>query len=128
MGIKDTKMAVLDPVGQPSGIFGRRLNADSPMFAIHDPTYQPRDTAENLSSLKMAERLDTLEGKTLYLVGTGFAGAREFLEELQNWFSKNRPGVKTVLKNKASSMFTDEPELWEEIKKNGDAVVFGVGG
>ena len=48
------KITVLDPVGQPSGIFGRRLDIDSPMFAIHDPTYQPRDTAENLGSLKMA--------------------------------------------------------------------------
>jgi hypothetical protein len=122
------KLVVLDPVGQPTGIFGRRLNADSPMFAIHDPTYQPRDTSEALSSMKMAERLDTLEGKTVYLVSTGFAGAREFLEELQDWFKRNRPGVKTVLKSKTSSMFTDEPELWQEIKENGDAVIFGVGG
>ena len=123
-----SKLTVLDPVGQPSGIFGRRLNADSPMSAIHDPTYQPRDTAENLSSLKMAERLDTLEGKTVYLVNTMFAGAREFLEELQEWFNKNHPGVKTVLKDKKLGWATDEPELWAEIKQNGDAVVFGVGG
>jgi len=122
------KITILDPVGQPSGIFGRRLDIDSPMFAIHDPTYQPRDTAENLGSLRMAERLGSLEGKTVYLVNTGFAGSREFLEELQDWFSKNRPDVKTVLKNKTASMFTDEPELWKEIKDKGDAVVFGVGG
>ena len=122
------KITVLDPVGQPSGIFGRRLDVDSPMFAIHDPTYQPRDTAEGLSSLKMAERLDTLEGKTVYLVNTGFAGSKEFLEEVQDWFKRNRPGVKTVLKKKTTSMFTDEPALWKEIKENGDAVVFGVGG
>ncbi|UCC16003.1 MAG: hypothetical protein JSU58_06405 [Dehalococcoidales bacterium] len=122
------KLAVLDPVGQPSGIFGRRLEIDSPMFAIHDPTHEPRDTSENLGSLKMAERLDALEGKTVYLVNTGFAGGREFMEELQDWFAKNRPDVKTVLKNKTTSMFTDEPALWREIKENGDAVVFGVGG
>jgi len=76
----------------------------------------------------MAERLDTLEGKTVYLVNTGFAGGKEFLEEAQDWFKRNRPGVKTVLKNKTTSMFTDEPTLWKEIKENGDAVVFGVGG
>lgn len=123
-----TKITVLDPVGQPSGIFGRRLDPDSPPFAIHDPTYQPRDTAEGLSSLKMAERLDTLEGKTVYLVNTGFAGAADFMEEVQDWFRRNRPSVKTELRRKKTSMFTDEPELWAEIKKNGDAVVFGVGG
>lgn len=123
------KITVLDPVGQPSGIFGRRLNSDSPMSAIHDPTNQPRDTAENLGSLKMAERLDTLDGKTVYLVAIQFAGSKEFLEELQDWFSENRPGVKTVLREKKLGWATDEPELWREIKDNGgDAVVFGVGG
>ena len=50
------------------------------------------------------------------------------MEELQTWFIENRPGIKTVLKNKTTSMFTDEPALWQEIKENGDAVVFGVGG
>jgi hypothetical protein len=122
------KIVVLDPVGQPSGIFGKRLDVDSPMSAIHDPTYQPRDTAERLSTLKMAERLDTLEGKTVYLVNVTFPGSREFLEELQDWFSKNRPDIKTVLRDKKLGWATDEPELWQEIKKNGDAVVFGVGG
>lgn len=122
------KFVVLDPVGQPTGIFGKRLDADSPMSAIHDPTYQPRDTTEHLSSLTMAERLDTLEGKTVYLVSVTFPGSREFLEELQEWFSKNRPGIKTVFREKKLGWATDEPELWQEIKENGDAVVFGVGG
>jgi hypothetical protein len=124
----NNKLVVLDPIGQPSGIFGRRLEIDSPMFAIHDPTFQPRDTSENLSSLKMAERPSTLEGTRIYLVNTGFAGGKEFMEELHDWFGKNRPGVKTILKNKSTSMFTDDPELWREIKENSDGVVFGVGG
>ena len=128
MAGNNSKITVLDPVGQPTGIFGRRLNVDSPMFAIHDPVNQPRDTAEALSALKMAPRLDSLEGKTVYLVNTGFAGSKEFMEEAQDWFTKNHPEIKTVLRNKQTSMFTDEPELWKDIKENGDAVIFGVGG
>jgi hypothetical protein len=123
-----SKITVLDPRGQPSGIFGRRLNIDSPMHAIHDPVNQPRDTSEALSALKMAPRLDSLDGKTVYLVDTGFAGSPEFMEELQEWFTRNKPSIKTVLVHKKTSMFTDDPELWAEIKQNGDAVVFGVGG
>ena len=123
-----TKIAVLDPRGQPTGIFGRRLDPDSVPWAIHDPVNQPRDTAEALGKLKMAPRLDKLEGKTVYLVSTGFAGAKEFMEELQEWLKQNRPDIKTELRNKKSSMFTDEPELWAEIKKNGDAAILGVGG
>ncbi len=123
-----SKITVLDPRGQPTGIFGRRLDVDSPMFAIHDPVYQPRDTAESLGAMKMAPRLVSLEGKTVYLINTGFAGGKEFMEEVQGWFTRNQPSVKTELRHKKTSMFTDDPELWAEIKKNGDAVVFGVGG
>jgi hypothetical protein len=124
----DNKVTVLDPIGQPTGIFGRRLDIDSPPHAIHDPTYQPRDTAESLGQRKMAPRLDTLDGKTIYLVNTGFAGSKEFMEEVEDWFSRHKPGVNTVLVHKKTSMFTDDPELWAEIKQNGDAVIFGVGG
>jgi hypothetical protein len=122
-----TKLTILDPRGQPSGIFGRRLTPDAP-WAIHDPANQPRDTAERLGHLKMAERLDKLEGKTVYLVNTGFAGAKEFIEELDSWFKQNKPNIKTVIRDKKTGMFTDEPELWAEIKKNGDAAILGVGG
>jgi len=128
MARNNSKITVLDPVGQPSGVFGRRLDVDSPIFAIHDPENQPRDTAEALGAMKMAPRLDSLEGKTVYLVDTGFAGSADFMEEVQDWFTRNRPSVKTELRHKKTSMFTDEPELWTEIKENGDAVVFGVGG
>lgn len=128
MAMNGNKITVLDPIGQPTGIFGRRLDIDSPMHAIHDPTYQPRDTSESLGTRKMADRIDSLEGKTVYLVNTGFAGSKEFMEEVEGWFSRNRPGVDTVLVHKKTSMFTDDPELWAEIKQNGDAVVFGVGG
>ncbi len=123
-----TRVTVLDPRGQPTGIFGSRLDPDSVPWAIHDPTNQPRDTAERLGALKMAPRLDKLEGKTVFLVNTGFAGGREFIEELHDWFKHNRPDIKTEVRHKKTSMFTDEPELWAEIKKNGDAAILGVGG
>jgi hypothetical protein len=128
MAGNNSRITVLDPRGQPTGIFGRRLNADSPMHAIHDPVYQPRDTAEALGTLKMAPRLDSLEGKTVFLVNTGFHGGKEFMEEVRDWLTRNRQSVKTELRHMKAGIFTDDPELWAEIKKNGDAVVFGVGG
>ncbi len=76
----------------------------------------------------MAPRLDTLEGKTVYLVDSKFAGGYEFLREMQAWFSKNMPTVKTVLRRKDGDMFVDDTNLWAEIKEKGDAVVLGVGG
>jgi hypothetical protein len=64
----------------------------------------------------------------VYLVDTGFAGSREFMEELQDWLNRNRPEITTVLRHKKTSMFTDEPELWREIEDGGDAAILGVGG
>jgi hypothetical protein len=122
------KLTVLDPRGQPSGIFGRRGEPGSQMMAIFNPETHPTISRDELVPLRMAPRLDTLDNKTIYLVNTGFAGAREFLEEVQAWFSKNMPSVKTVLRNKSGTMFSDSPELWAELKKKADGVVFGVGG
>jgi hypothetical protein len=122
------KITVLDPRGQPSGRFGRRGAPDSQMMAIFNPETHPLISRDELVSLRMAPRLNSLDGKTIYIVNTGFAGAREFLEELQAWFTKNMPSVKTVLVNKSGTMFSDSPDLWAELKKRADGVIFGVGG
>jgi hypothetical protein len=119
------ELTVVDPHGQPSGIFGRRLDAQSKPGDILDPFAQPSSDATPMS---LAPRLDTLDGKTVYLVETGFAGSFEFMQEMQDWFSRNMPEVKTVLRHKRGTMFTDDPELWNEIKSHGDAAVLGVGG
>jgi hypothetical protein len=76
----------------------------------------------------MAPRLDTLDGKTVYLVDVGFAGGYEFLEELRNWFSRQMQQTRTVLKHKPGNMFMDAPDFWVEIKNQAQAVIFGVGG
>jgi len=123
---QDGQLKVLDPRGQPTGIFGRRLDAESKPGDILDPNAQP--TSE-LKPASLAPRLDTLEGKTVYLVETGFAGSVEFMTELQDWFQKNMPSVKTALRHKRGTMFTDDPELWAEMKSEGaDAAILGVGG
>jgi hypothetical protein len=59
---------------------------------ILDPHNQPSNTLASLERLKMAPRLKSLEGKTVYLVETGFAGASDFMEEVQGWFKRNMPG------------------------------------
>jgi hypothetical protein len=122
------KLTVLDPRGQPSGKFGRRGAPDSEMMAIFNPDTHPTISRDELVSLRMAPRLASLDNKTIYLVDTGFAGAKEFLEELQAWFGKNMPSVRTVLRSKGGNMFSDSPDLWAELKKKADGVIFGVGG
>ncbi len=75
----------------------------------------------------LAPRLDSLDGKTVYLVDCRFDDSELLLKEIQNWFHDRMPGVKTVL-TRISSVYTkDSPETWEEIKANGDAAIIGVG-
>jgi len=92
---------------------------------VLDPRGRQMQAAE---PLPMAPRLDTLDGKTVYLVDGRFGGGNELLEEMQGWFSENMPAVKTVLKKKEGNMFMDDAALWSEIKDKGHAVVMGVGG
>ena len=76
----------------------------------------------------LAPRLDTLDGKTVYLVNDGFLGTDLLLGEMQAWFKASMPKVNTVYKRKGGGGFTaEDPELWAEIKEKADAVVMGMG-
>jgi hypothetical protein len=79
----------------------------------------------------LAPRLATLEGKTIYLVDMNYEGfgRTAVLYEMQAWFTKNMPGVKTIIKLKGGSYVADDPALWKEIAANrGDGVILGVAG
>lgn len=80
----------------------------------------------------LAPRLDSLEGKTIYLVDTDWGGMQQnegILEEIQKWFAQTMPSVKTIIKIKAGNFVTDDPGLWKEIAQNhGDGVIIGVAG
>jgi hypothetical protein len=103
-----------------------RYSVYNPAGRLVQTVEQP---AERSSPAALAPRLDTLEGKTVYLVDTGFGGSFKFMRELENWFACNMPAVKTVRTRKPGGPFADDnASLWEEIKERGDAAVLGVGG
>jgi hypothetical protein len=49
-------------------------------------------------------------------------------EEIQAWFEKNMPSVKTVIKRKRGPYSSDDPELWKEIAQKGNAALVGISG
>lgn len=92
----------------------------------------PAVTTRLADRVPLAPRLDTLEGKTIYLVDDNWGGMGEngiLHEEMQAWFAKHMPGVKIVRKIKEGNFVTDDPALWKEIADNkGDGVILGVAG
>jgi hypothetical protein len=91
----------------------------------------PAITNTMADRVPLTKRLDSLEGKTIYLVDINWGGPEagySVFEEMQIWFSKNMPSVKTVLKRKQGPYEADDPGLWKEIKEKGDAAMIGISG
>ena len=79
----------------------------------------------------LSPRLDTLEGKTLYLVDINWGGpdaANSVFQEEQAWFAQHIPSLKIVIKKKSGMYSTDDKPLWAEIKKNANAAMIGISG
>ena len=76
----------------------------------------------------LAPRLDTLNGKTIYIVNNNFSGGEVLGPVMANWFAKNMPQVTTVFKNKSGSFGDDDPALWQEVKAKASAMILEFGG
>jgi len=120
---------------QPSGGFlkamieteiqqnGARETTDSSHLTVLNPMgYPPRVTPKD-----MAPRLDTLEGKKVFLVDCRFDDADIFLKQMLGWFQEHLPGVNAELIRLSSVYTRDDPETWEYVKANGQAAIVGVG-
>jgi hypothetical protein len=93
------------------------------MISVLDPTgYPPK-----ISAKPLAPRLDTLNGRTVYLVDCRFDDSDVFLRQMQAWFAEHMPSVRTVFKPISSVYLVDDPKTWEEIKASGHAAILGVG-
>ena len=87
----------------------------------------PLGTLPPLQLQTMAPRLDTLDGKTIYIVDAKFPASEQFGEELVKLLKESYPGTTFVYKQKAGSYFDDDPALWTEIKEKGDGMIQYVG-
>jgi len=87
----------------------------------------PRGTPPAITLVPMAARLNSLDGKTIYLVSDGFPGADLFLGQVAAWFKKNMPSVTTEYRLKAGGFAADDPPLFAEIKAKANAVIMAIG-
>ena len=90
-------------------------------------TLNPKGMPPPIHLAPMAPRQGGLEGKTVYLVDTGFHGGDRYLQQVQGWFNRNMPSVKVEFRRKAGSYPEDDPKLWAEIKEKGHAAIMAIG-
>jgi hypothetical protein len=96
--------------------------SDGKLTVLNPMGYPPKVTPKAL-----APRLDSLNGKTLFLVDCRFDDSDVFLQQAQAWFAEHMPQVTTRVVRLASNYLRDDPETWEHIRANGDAALVGVG-
>ena len=104
---------------------GYESKAQEAKITVLNPLGKPAPTA----LIPLAPRLDTLDGKTVYLVDVGWGkpSGVMLLEQIRDWFARNMPKVKTVIKEKAGGYSEDDAALWTEIKEKGNAMIMAIG-
>ena len=91
-------------------------------IAVHDP----RGFPPKVVGKRLAARLDSLDGKVVYLVDCLFDNSGAFMEQMRQWFAENLPAVKTrTIKPRES--WVDDPNMRARVTSEGDAAILGVG-
>jgi len=87
----------------------------------------PAGRLPSLEYSPMAPRLDSLNGKTVYIVSLTWPYTHQFSEEMHKVLSAKFPETTFIVKKKNGSYAEDDPRLWSEIQENGQAAIVGIG-
>jgi len=105
----------------------QRGDAAGPLITVMNPAIENK----MVDRIPLSPRLDTLDGKTLYMVDINWGGpdaAYSVFEEMKDWFAKNKPSVNVIIKRKNGMYTVDDPPLWKEIAEKGNAALIGISG
>lgn len=92
------------------------------LITVLDPRgYPPKVTGKRLAS-----RLQSLDGKIVYLIDCLFDNSAVFMEQLREWFAAHLPTVQTRIVKPRES-WVDDPGMRAKIGTDGDAAILGVG-
>ncbi len=97
--------------------------AQAPKITVLNPLGQPPAIAR----VPMAPRITNLEGKTIYIVDTGFTDTHQFFTEMQKLLSEKYPKTTWIVRTKIGMYADDDPKLWAEIKEKGHGMIMGIG-
>ncbi len=94
----------------------------SERLTVHDP----RGSPPKVAGARLAPRLESLDGKVIYLVDCLFDNSEAFMREIKDWFGSHLPAVETrIIKPRES--WVDDPDMRRRIENDGDGAILGVG-
>lgn len=91
------------------------------MFTVLNPSGVPKEAAV----LQLAPRIADLSGKTIYCISQYVGESDKFFKKVVEYLPTVIAGINVVFRKKTSAYMSDDPELWDEIKKRGDAFIYG---
>jgi hypothetical protein len=107
------------------GTMGSQVYAKPSASGEQITVLNPLGTPPPIEVKQMAPRLDTLEGKTIYFVNTGYIGTDRLMDVMSDWFKANYPKTNIVMAR--GQMTSISPTVMAEIAEKGDAAIIGLG-
>ena len=87
----------------------------------------PRGIMPAIKQVPMAERADSLDGKTIYLVDIKFANTKPFFNALRDNLAAAYPRTTWIGVDKEGGYLQDDPKLWAEIKSKAAGAIVLLG-
>ena len=107
----------------------KAATANTPVVMPKITVLNPMGTPPPITLQPQAPRLNTLEGKTLYFLNTGYIGTDRLMTVMMDWFKANYPKTNIVYKDNQSGagLSSVSKELWAELEQKADATIVGLG-
>ena len=112
------------------GLFCSFPAADTLAADAKDPiltVYNPLGTPPPIKLKAMAPRLDTIKGKTIYIINDGYPGSSILLGELTAVMKEKYPETTFIYKDKPGGMGREDEALWKEMGEKADAMIIALG-
>ena len=108
-------------------IMGSQVNAEPAASDEVITVLNPMGEPPPIQAKQMAPRLDTIDGKTIYIVNDGYPGSDILCAEMQKGFSEQFPNTTFVYKDKRGGMGGGDQALWAEMEEKADAMIIPLG-